>query len=257
MIREQYIDGSSYPPGLTGLRGSHLGSFEVAHEIRDGRRFDVSDVPVEETYDLIVVGAGISGLASAWFYRRERPDASILVLDNHDDFGGHAKRNEFTVDGRFLLGYGGSEALQSPEALYGPEAKELLLALGIDYHRFERYFDTELYPSLGLSRGVFFTKEAFGEDRLVTGDPMRMVADDIPIDRMNERPPEDFIADFPVSDAAKAQLIDLYTSVREPFPGATEAEQIERLSRISYRAYVQTVLGPRRRGGGHVPGAVA
>jgi len=98
-----------------------------------------------------VVGAGISGLAAAWFYRHRRPDDTILLLDNHDDFGGHAKRNEFTVDGRFLLGYGGSEAMQSPEALYGPEAKQLLTSLGVDHRRFEDYFDTDLYPSLGLS----------------------------------------------------------------------------------------------------------
>ncbi|MEM1001414.1 MAG: FAD-dependent oxidoreductase, partial [Bacteroidota bacterium] len=31
--------------------------------------------------DLIVVGAGISGLAAAWFYRREHPDARILLLE--------------------------------------------------------------------------------------------------------------------------------------------------------------------------------
>ena len=117
MTRRHYIDGSAYPPERTGLRGSHPGSFEVGHEIRDGRRFDVADLPVEASHDLVVVGAGISGLAAAWFFRQARPDASILLLDNHDDFGGHAKRNEFTVDGRFLLGYGGSEALQSPEAL--------------------------------------------------------------------------------------------------------------------------------------------
>jgi len=243
VIRRQHIDGSSYPPERTGLRGSHPGSFEVAHEIRDGRRFDVAGHPVEESYDLVVVGAGISGLAAAWFFRRERPGATILLLDNHDDFGGHAKRNEFTVDGRFLLGYGGSESLQSPEALYGPEAKKLLRGVGIDYHRFERYFDTDLYPSLGLSRGVFFTKEAFGQDRLVTGDPMRMVADDIPIDRMHERSPEAFIGEFPVSDAAKASVIELFTSTRDPFPDMTEAEQIEHLSRISYRAYVQEMWG--------------
>jgi NAD(P)-binding Rossmann-like domain len=103
------------------------------------------------------VGAGISGLAVAWFYRERRPEASILILDNHDDFGGHAKRNEFVVDGRFLLGYGGSEALQSPDALYGPEAKRLLAALGVDHRRFETYFDRDLYPSLGLSRGQFFS----------------------------------------------------------------------------------------------------
>ena len=243
VIRRQYVDGSSYPPALTGLRGSHPGSFDVAHGIRDGRRFDVADLPIEESFELVVVGAGISGLSAAWFFRQAHPGATILLLDNHDDFGGHAKRNEFTVGGRFLLGYGGSEALQSPEALYGPEAKAMLLALGIDYHRFERYFDTELYPSFGLSRGVFFTKEAFGEDRLVTGDPMRMVADDIPPDRMHERAPEAFIADFPVSASARAQLLELYTSTRDPFPDLSETETIQLLSRVSYRDYMQTVWG--------------
>ena len=171
VTRQQFIDGTAYPPAATGLRGSHPGSFEVAHALRDGERFEVDGLADADDVDLVVVGAGISGLAAAWFYRREHPGATILLLDNHDDFGGHAKRNEFTVDGRFLLGYGGSEALQSPEALYGPEAKGLLAALGVDHHRFERYFDTDLYPSLGLSRGQFFTKEAFGEDRLVAGRP--------------------------------------------------------------------------------------
>src|SRR5499433_3488434 len=89
-----------YPPALTGLRGQHPGSFEVAHAFaREGQRFGIDDAPSEETYDLVVVGGGISGLAAAWFYRRANRNARILVLDNHDDFGGHAKRNEFTLDG--------------------------------------------------------------------------------------------------------------------------------------------------------------
>ena len=104
---------------------------------------------------LAVVGAGISGLAAAWFYRRRRPDDTILLLDNHDDFGGHAKRNEFHVDGRMLLGYGGSEAMQSPHALYSEVAAGLVRSLGVDIERFEQAFDRTLYPSLGLSRGVF------------------------------------------------------------------------------------------------------
>ena len=243
VARQQFIDGSAYPPSRTGLRGSHIGSFETAHAIRDGRRFDTDGIAPTDDVDLVVVGAGISGLAAAWFYRQRMPDASILILDNHDDFGGHAKRNEFTVDGRFLLGYGGSEAIQSPEALYGPAAKGLLAGLGVDYHRFERYFDTDLYPSLGLSRGQFFTKEAFGEDVLVTGDPMRMVADDIPADRMNERSPADFIADFPVSPRSRAALVELYTSDRDPYPALDAAGKRAALSRISYREYVQRHWG--------------
>src|SRR5262245_27119155 len=88
-----------YPPALVGLRGQHPGSFEVAHEIARARnRYQTDGLPIEESYDLIVVGAGISGLAAAWFYRRAvGPDARILLIDNHDDFGGHAKRNEFTI----------------------------------------------------------------------------------------------------------------------------------------------------------------
>src|SRR5215203_6824594 len=98
-----------YPPALTGLRGQHAGSFETAHaHIRDRARFALDHVPAEERYDLVVVGAGISGLSAAFFYRRAvGPQARILILDTNDDFGGHAKRNEFTVDGAKLIGYGG------------------------------------------------------------------------------------------------------------------------------------------------------
>ena len=110
-------------------------------------------------------------MSAAYFYRKQQPDARILILDNHDDFGGHAKRNEFTVDGRLILGYGGSESLQSPKALFSAVAKGLLKDLGVDIARFETAFDRKLYPSLGLSRGVFFPREAFGRDALVTGDP--------------------------------------------------------------------------------------
>ena len=243
VVRQDYLDGTSYPPARTGMRGSHPGSFDGAHRIRDGERFDIDLVPVTDEVDLVVVGAGISGLAAASFYRRRRPDDHILLLDNHDDFGGHAKRNEFMVGDRFLIGYGGSEALQSPNALYSTVAKELIGSLGVDITRFETAFDRELYPGLGLSRGVFFTREAFGEDKLVTGDPMRMVADDIAEDRMNERPTAEFIADFPVSAEAKAALLDLFVSTRDPLEGQTEAEKVALLSVISYRDYIKRYWG--------------
>jgi spermidine dehydrogenase len=200
-------------------------------------------VPFEEDADVVVVGAGISGLASAWFLHLERPELSILLLDNHDDFGGHAKRNEFDVDGRFLLGYGGSEAIQSPDGLYSEVAKGLLRDLGIEYRRFERYFDRDLYPSLGMSRGVFFSREGFREDRLVTGDPMRMVADDIAEDRMNARTPEVFIEDFPVPAASKAALVALYTSDRDPLGAMPHADREAFLCTISYRAWIQEHWG--------------
>src|SRR6476660_451082 len=205
-----------YPPALTGLRGQHAGSFEVAHELaREGRKFPAGDLPIDETYDLVVVGGGISGLAAAWFYCRAQPSARILILDNHDDFGGHAKRNEFTLDGRRIIGYGGSQSLQSPNSLYSPVAKGLVRDLGVDITRFETAFDRGFYPSLGLSRGLFFNREAFGRDVLVTGDPGSGEGNARP----GTKPLSEFVSAFPIAEASKAQIVALYSGAVDPLAG--------------------------------------
>src|SRR5437667_1338147 len=143
-----------YPPALTGLRGSHPGSFEVAHSVRDGDFWEKAGKPIEtgETFDLIVVGGGISGLSAAYFFRKSNPNARILILENHDDFGGHAKRNEFTVGDRKLLGFGGTFSIESP-APYSSVAKRLIEELGIDVASYPKYVSKNLYRSLGLSPG--------------------------------------------------------------------------------------------------------
>ena len=124
--------GANYPPTLTGLRGSHEGSFEVAHALAwQGEKPEHYEA-LDEHYDLVVVGAGMSGLAAAWYYRKKMGnEARILLLDNHDDFGGHAKRNEFHHQGRMVLGVGGAQQIDSPNA-WSESSKELLLGLGID-----------------------------------------------------------------------------------------------------------------------------
>src|SRR5438309_6180597 len=116
-----------YPPALTGLRGSHVGSFEVAHSLRDADFWQHAGTPTEtgEKFDLIVVGGGISGLSASYFFRNSNPDARVLIIENHDDFGGHAKRNEFTVADRKLFGYGGTFSIESP-APYSAVAKGLV-----------------------------------------------------------------------------------------------------------------------------------
>ena len=129
---------ASYPPALTGDRGSTPAAYLVAHAVRDGKRFDPGKSPIDETFDLVVIGAGISGLAAAHFYRASHPKARVLILENHDEFGGHARRNEFTVNGRSLIGYGGSEAIQSPRSEWSKTALGLLTAVGIDVNRFDQ-----------------------------------------------------------------------------------------------------------------------
>jgi spermidine dehydrogenase len=233
-----------YPPARTGLRGHHKGSFEVAHVLaRQPETFAADGLPAEEAYDLVVVGGGISGLSAAWFYRRSNPSARILILDNHDDFGGHAKRNEFTLEGRRYIGYGGSQSLQSPNSLFSPVAKGLLKDLGIDIKAFERAFDRSLYPSLGLSRGVFFSREAFGRDVLVAGEPPRPNADETTRRLANAKPIAEFVSEFPLSDVGKAQLLALYAGTSDPLTGRTVEDKRKLLKRTSYREYLTNVLG--------------
>ncbi len=232
-----------YPPALTGMRGQHDGSFEAAHAMRDGQVPSFETIPIEESYDLVIVGAGISGLSAAFFYRQQKPDARILILDNHDDFGGHAKRNEFRIGDRLILGYGGSESLQSPLGLFSDVARRLLRDLNVDIARFQTAFERHLYPSLGLSRGVFFPREHFGRDALVTGDPTAMVADDLGPGLLNEKSPQDFIADFPLSDGERAQVLALYDRMRDPLTGKTTEEKIGFLERTSYRDYLIQTCG--------------
>src|SRR5947209_17949792 len=156
-----------YPPALTGLRGSHVGAFEVAHSVRDGDFWERAGKPTETggTFDLIVVGGGISGLSAAHFFRKSNPNARILILDNHDDFGGHAKRNEFAIADRKLLGFGGTFAIESP-APYSPVARGVVAELGIDVAAYPKYVSKDLYRSLSLMPKVFFDKQTFGADKL-------------------------------------------------------------------------------------------
>jgi spermidine dehydrogenase len=236
--------GRYYPPALTGLRGSHPGAFEVAHQVgREGKSFDISGLPIEESYDLVVVGGGISGLAAAWFYREAHgPTARILILENHDDFGGHAKRNEFRVGDRLLLGYGGTESLQSPKTFFSKTVNRLLHSLGVNLTRFDTAFDRKLYASLGLTPGVFFDRETFGVDRLVAGNPVVTGGDSFAADATPRRLTS-VVAEFPISEDARRQLIEFFSHPKDYLAGKTKEEKIAYLKKISYRDYLRKDAG--------------
>lgn len=219
-----------YPPALTGLRGSHPGSFEVAHEMRDGKIWELGpDGETGETYDLVVVGGGISGLAAALYFRRAiGPSARILVLDNHDDLGGHAKRNEFHIGDRLMLGYGGTQSLDGPTTRFSPVAQEFVRDLGIDIQRFYTAFDQKLYESLGLGRGVFFDKETFGSDLLVAGE--------------GKIPWKEFAEKSPLNEQAKKDLVRLYEDQTDYLPGLSVDEKLQRLMKISYHDFLRDLV---------------
>jgi len=216
-----------YPPALTGMRGNHDGTFTFAHRLRDGQKWDASGTATKtgETYDLIVVGGGISGLSAAYFYRKHAgSQARILILDNHDDFGGHAKRNEFRAGGRTVLSYGGTQSIESP-AKYSAVAQALLKEIGIDTERFYKAYDRKLYANLGTA--AFFDKETFGADRLLTG--------------MNVTPWPEFLANAPLSATAKEDIARVYTEKVDYFPGLSKEEKRARLAEISYADYLTKI----------------
>lgn len=216
-------DAAYYPPSKTGLRGSHDGSWEVAHAIRDGKHWATAQ-PDSVRYDLVVVGAGISGLSAAYFFRRYAgPKARILILDNHDDFGGHAKRNEFRPGGRLLLGYGGTQSIANP-SLYSAEARQLFSELGIETGKFERYCDQKFFSSRGLQRAIFFDKETFGEDRLVRG--------------IGQPTWTEFLARTPLAPEVQKDVARLYAEKADYLPQLDREKKKQYLARMSYKEFL-------------------
>jgi spermidine dehydrogenase len=213
-----------YPPALNGMRGNHDGTFTFAHRLRDGESWDADGAAAKtgESCDLVVVGGGISGLAAAYFYRKSAGrDARILILDNHDDFGGHAKRNEFRAGNRMVLSNGGTQSIESP-GKYSDVAKGLLKEIGIETERFYKAYDQKLYAKMGTA--AFFDKETFGEDRLITG--------------MNVTPWPEFLGKAPLSDVAKLDIARVYTEKVDYLAGLSKEEKRAKLAKISYADFL-------------------
>lgn len=234
-----------YPPALSELRGSHVGSFEVAHSLRDGTFWDSAGTPQNtgEVFDLVVVGGGISGLAAAHFYRKVAgTNSRILILENHDDFGGHAKRNEFRVHNRTLLGYGGTYSIESPEP-YSAVAKSLIEELGIDVTSFSKHLDRTLYSSGRRSPKIFFDKETFGADKLVDdpfpfpgGETYDLAVADSDAWAL-------FTAEAPIAEQARKDVARLCRDKKDYFPGLNSEQKQLRLARISYEKFLTESVG--------------
>ena len=213
----------AYPPSNTGLWGQDNSSYAVMHKIRDREFWSsaASPRPSDEQYDLIIVGAGLSGLAAAYFYRQQRPNARILLLEIRSDFGGHAGRNEFHVGNRVLLSNAGAQSMESPNN-YRPSATRLVTELGIDVNRFYKYFDRQIYR--GLSTGLFFNAKTFGRDHFVAG--------------AYKRPWADVFRDAPLSDSARRDLIRIHSEHVDYLPSLSPRQKLAHLKTIPYSTFI-------------------
>lgn len=212
------------PATLTGLRGHSETAMSVMHAVRDGTFWESAGAPAAtgEHYDLVVVGGGISGLSAALLYRQQKPDARILIIENNEEFGGHATRNEFTAsNGKRIIGYGGSQSLQSP-SFFSPLVNKVMADIGVEPARFEEYYDMDWWDRLGVpGDGAFFGAELFGKDALVVPD------DDTA-----------WIAETPINDAAKADLVRITDAPEDYLAGMSREEKRAFLATITYATFL-------------------
>ena len=220
---------ADYPPVKTGMRGSHPGAYEIAHALaRDGAKFP-EPKSTEEHYDLIVVGAGISGLAAAHYYqKRFGADSKILLLENHDDFGGHAKRNEFHQSGEMVLSLGGTHNLEWWS--FSETVNAFMQEHGVDCKGMRKQMEFAYGRDAPNSPAMWFDETTYGVNRLVTNFNLSAKLTTEDIDKI------------PISDAGRDSLKRFYDSAPS-LEAWTEAEAEDLLSSISYPDFLRQYGG--------------
>ncbi|PNY82915.1 FAD-dependent oxidoreductase [Deinococcus koreensis] len=211
-----------YPPATQGAVVGQTGAASaVMHALRDGTLTPGAGVSTGETFDLVVVGAGISGLSAAHEFGRLNPGARVLILDPLEDIGGHASRNEFRVGGKILIGYGGSQSLQTP-SYFSPAVNALLGSVGIEPRKFEGYYDGEWFDQRGLGSGVYFDPAVWG--RAATVLETKEVAD--------------WVSRTPLNTRARRELTELIDAPRDYLPGRSAAQKRALLADTTYRDFL-------------------
>jgi len=210
---------------------------EAGHQLRDGR-FAGTLPNVRQTgerYDLVVVGAGFSGLGAAHYFQKLH-GGRCLVLDNHPMWGGEAKRNEFLVDGVRLVGPQGSNGFAVPSVNRGWSA-ELWKAIGLP-------MEDDAYAYEPWAPGV--APLEIPKDNYMYQDPIAFsahgyfVPDDTGGLRMVRDPFGSGFAAMPWPDRMKRDFTRMLSLTERPYRG----DDWERwLDSMTYERYLVRELG--------------
>ena len=211
--------------------GNTLEVMTAGHQIRSGT-FDslpADTIDTGETYDCVVVGGGVSGLSAALFVQKYGGSKlSCLVLDNHPIFGGEAKRNEFIVDGRRIMGPQGADHFQVP--LPHSFIARFFETIGLDWRGFE--YQKWGSASAEIPIGNSF-EDSRGPDALYFGKKFGQEPGKWLID-----PYKNQLKDAPISEKTRTELLRYNerpkTGLPFNYPGDEKSRQLDSLTIEQY-----------------------
>lgn len=165
-------------------------------------------------FDLIVVGAGLSGLAAAYYWcSRVDASASVLVLEASARIGGSSVRHTFDVEGRALIAPGGAQELVFPSS-FAPNVTDTLAAIGVDIEHLASRVDPSHYAKRGAPGHAFcFAERQWGSAGIAIWHPGQELCLD----------------DTPLCDEAKRQLAQIFRRELSWLDRLDEAAKLEAL----------------------------
>jgi len=205
--------------GFPGPNGNPDDVVAACHTVRSGGRGIPEEMAFAESdpvdYDLIVIGGGLSGLAAAWDYTRcAGGTPRVLILDNHEQVGGVARRNSLKVDGIRIIAPQGSYYAGPPEY---PFIARMYDELGIDLHLIE------IPPSPGA---ILF-------DEVSHGVPHEWILN----------PYGSGMLHFPISRAARRQIIAFGERLDTFYDLPDWRGELGRLDGMTLQAHIEDDLG--------------
>jgi len=164
-------------------------------------------------------------------------DARILVLDNHDDFGGHAKRNEFHQDGRMMLSLGGSQNLEGPSG-YSKVAGGLMADIGID----EKFVET-MYTKTPENYALAGNLDAENGVALPGADGHVIAGGNWNAVMFGGEGYEETVRALPIPTGQQDILIDFFGGKRDFLDGQSLSEKWDYVNSVSYNRFLLEKVG--------------